>query len=149
MPDGITDPATGLFNEAFFRAVLTKRVAAARRKLRPLALVLFEVDDGQPELVATGVLETVRDADIACRLSDGRYSLILEDTAEKGAVWTVERIRRRLVQEVPLPAMRAGVACYPAHAFDRDGLLDQAHRALVSAREWDQHRTEVAVPPDD
>ena len=40
--------------------------------------------------------------------------------------------------------MWAGVACYPAHAFDKDEILNQAKTALSQAREWRQDRIEVA-----
>ena len=41
--------------------------------------------------------------------------------------------------------MWAGVACYPAHAFSTDELLEQARLALASAKEWNQDRIEVAI----
>src|SRR5438105_6950537 len=91
----LTDDATGLFNEQFFRVSLDTRVSAARRHLRPVAVVLVQVSEGvregapepaAPDLVAEGVRSTLRDADTACRLDDGRFALILEDTPENGAV---------------------------------------------------------------
>ena len=39
----------------------------------------------------------------------------------------------------------AGIACYPAHAFSTDELLDASRLALTSAREWKQDRIEVAT----
>ncbi|MCZ7627987.1 MAG: GGDEF domain-containing protein [Microthrixaceae bacterium] len=71
-----------------------------------------------PRVVADAISETVRDSDIACRLGDGTFGVILEDTPENGAVWTVERIRRNLVSSSGHHTLWAGVACYPAHAFD-------------------------------
>ena len=85
------------------------------------------------------------DADTACRLTDGTYAIILEDTPENGAVWTVERVRRNLVSRFGSHTMWAGVACDPAHAFSTDELLEQARLALTSAREWKQDRIEVAI----
>jgi hypothetical protein len=41
----------------------------------------------------------------------------------------------------------AGVACYPAHAFDAGEILTQADAALTAAREWRQDRIEVATAP--
>src|SRR3954462_10948911 len=150
----LTDPPTGLFNEQFFRVSLDTRVSAARRHLRPVAVVLMLVAEGvrdgnpspvAPELVAEGVRATLRDADTACRLDDGRFALILEDTPENGAVWTVERLRRALAQEQPGQTLWAGIACYPAHAFDAWELFDRAANALEAAREWHQDRIEVAT----
>ena len=88
---------------------------------------------------------TLRDADTACRLDDGRFALILEDTPENGAVWTVERIRRALAGNEGGHTLWAGIACYPAHAFDAWELFDRAGSALDAAREWQQDRIEVAT----
>lgn len=153
-PDSLTDPVTGLFNEQFFRVTLDARVSAARRHLRPVAVVLLQVARGvregepadvAPVVVANGIRSTLRDADTACRLDDGRFALILEDTPENGAVWTVERVRRALSLEHPGQTLWAGIACYPAHAFDAWELLERAGQALVAAREWHQDRIEVAT----
>ena len=74
--------------------------------------------------VASTLRATLRAADTACRLEgDRRYGLILEDTPEAGAVWTVERFRRALTARATQPhVVSAGVACYPAHAFTADDL---------------------------
>jgi GGDEF domain-containing protein len=150
----LTDQLTGLFNEAFFRVTLDTRVSAARRHLRPVAVVLMQVAQGvregspspvSPMVVADGVRTTLRDADTACRLDDGRFALILEDTPENGAVWTVERVRRALAVEHPGQTLWAGIACYPAHAFDAWELFDRAGQALDAAQEWHQDRIEVAT----
>lgn len=150
----LTDPSTGLFNEEFFRVTLEARISAARRHLRPVAIVLLQVfngvRDGQPEpadpsIVADGIRATLREADTACWLSNGRFAFVLEDTPENGAVWTVERVRRFLAAEHPEQTMWAGVACYPAHAFDADEILERADQALEAAREWRQDRIEVAT----
>lgn len=150
----LADPETNLFSEAYFRVALDARIASARRHLRPVAVALVEVVEGtglpgSPDADATKVTgsirQTLRDADTACRMADGSFALILEDTPENGAVWTVERIRRNLTSRFGQHTMWAGVACYPAHAFSTDELLDQASVALESAREWKQDRIEVAT----
>jgi len=150
--EGMTDSLTDLFNETFFLVTLDKRVAAARRGLRPLAAILLEVveDAGSdtpkpidPVVVADALLLTLRDADTACRLDDGRFAMILEDTPENGAVWTVERVRRRLSEHSTGSTLWAGVSCYPAHAFDSEHIMGQAEAALLGAREWRQDRIEV------
>jgi diguanylate cyclase (GGDEF)-like protein len=150
------DGATGLFNEAYFRVAVETRITAARRQLRPVAVVILEVRDGngddhQPAdalAVATVVRRTLRDADTACRLEDGRVAMVLEDTPEDGAIWAVERLRRALnaTAATGKTQMRwAGIACYPAHAFDAKEALAKAERAFLLAREWKQDRIEVAA----
>ena len=150
----ITDPDTGLYTETYFRAAVEARVAAARRHLRPVAVVLMEVTAGtsqdgrtqaEPRLVSEYLLATLRESDTACRTSKGLYALVLEDTPENGAVWTVERIRRRIAEEESGLTVWAGVACYPAHAFEVRDLVGKASEALEAATEWHQDRIEVAV----
>lgn len=147
------DPVTGLAHPAFFRATLETRVVAARRHLRPVAVAVVEVVTGGPEawapadaaLVARQIRRTLREADLAAAMAPGQVALLLEDTPESGAVWTVERLRRAVVEVLPGATMFAGVACYPAHAFDAPTLLDRASEALGAAREWNRDRIEVAV----
>jgi diguanylate cyclase (GGDEF)-like protein len=152
------DPVTGVYNERFFMATLDKRVSAARRGLRPLAVGIIDVvhrdevnghRQGDPNVIAACLLHTLRDADTTCRLDDGRFGIVLEDTPENGAVWTIERARRRVVDSLVDVTMWAGLACYPAHAFAAEDLLAQAQRALTAAHEWKQDRIEVAGLPED
>ncbi len=150
----LTDSLTGLFSESYFDVALEARIAAARRRLRPVALVLLEVVRGlataepgeaDADLVTSALRRTLREADTACRLDDGRYALVLEDTPENGAIWTVERVRTHLAESGTIHTVWAGIACYPAHAFDRDEILRQAEDALRLAKEWRQDRIEVAT----
>lgn len=155
--DALVDQETGLFSEDFYRVALDSRIAAARRHLRPVALVLLEVVKGLPAndpttvdagLVAETIKTTLREADTACRLRNGFFALLLEDTPENGAIWTVERIRRQLLEIQEGMTVWAGVACYPAHAFSPDKLQEAAELALTLAREWRQDRIEVAAATD-
>jgi len=152
----LTDPLTGLYGEEYFTATVDSRVASARRHLRPVSVVLIEAVTGvgqatlapaDPVAIANSLIETVREADTACRLVDGRFALILEDTPENGAIWTVERFRRQVVNEVDGITVWAGVACYPAHAFDADNVVRLSEEALISARDWGRDRIEVADSP--
>ncbi len=150
----IIDENTGLYTEAYFRAAIKARVVAARRHLRPVSIILMEVTQGTEgerspaniEFVAGCILETLRESDTASTTSKGLYALVLEDTPENGAVWTVERIRRRLAEDDDGLTLWAGVACYPAHAFETRDLVGKASEALKVATEWHQDRIEVALP---
>ncbi len=150
----LTDPETGLFSQEYFDVAIDARIAAARRHLRPVGVVMLEVVEGlrtgsvtpaAPARIAEAIQATLREADTACRRSDGRFALLLEDTPENGAIWTVERIRRHLAERDGSLTLWAGVACYPAHGFSSDVLLGLAGSALDAAREWRQDRIEVAV----
>lgn len=161
MTSPITDP-TGLFSEDYFKIAVETRVSAARRHLRPVAIVLFDVMKGvrsgsptrvAPEPVVQAIRTTLREADTACRLADGRFGFVLEDTPEDGAIWTVERLRRALTdsnenERDGVQTRWAGIACYPAHAFSASETLAKAQAAFEAAKDWPQDRIEVATASD-
>ena len=151
----LLDPGTGLFAQPFFLAALSWRVTACRRVLRPLSVALVEVVDGlpggpvvasDPKMVTAMIRATLRTSDVCARLADGAYGLMMEDTPEDGAVWTVERLRRSLATRPGGRVLRSGVACYPGQALTPTDLVRAAEAAFAAAREWPQDRIEVAPP---
>ena len=90
-----------------------------------------------------------READTLARSTDGLYLILLEDTPENGAVWTLERLRRGISEQLPGHTLWVGLSCYPAHGFDAAQLTSQARDALDSAREWQQDRIEVTASDPD
>lgn len=157
-PDVITDAETGLFSQVFFDASLVKRISAARRGLRPLSVAIADVvlDVGTDAVapapskpVADTMLAVFREADTLARSGDGLYLILLEDTPENGAIWTLERLRRKIAEDLPGHTLWVGLSCYPAFGFDADQLVIQARGALTSAREWHQDRIEVTTAAPD
>jgi diguanylate cyclase (GGDEF)-like protein len=137
----VVDLDTGLPDNDFFELLVDGRVATARRRLWPLALVLVEIDSLAAVAVFTVLLrQTIREADVACRIGPTTFAVILEDTAEAGGVWTAERIQIAVAKEREANAngprlnVAAGVASYPGHALQTDQLLAAARSALERAR---------------
>lgn len=146
MPDALRDADSGLLNEAYLRAALPNRVATARRALRPLSLGLISIDAEVATQLTYALLDTLRESDTACRMADGTFAVLLEDTPDTGAAWTIERVRRLLTdQGIDIP-LWAGVASYPAHALEADDLMRLAVVALHDAQLWESSRIEIAVP---
>lgn len=152
----LLDEATGLLDGRYFEPALQSRVAAARRLLRPVTVVLLQLDrdrrvgaderDASTGAFAVVLRQTLREADTACRIDDARFGLILEDTPEGGGVWAAERIRAGFARGGgPVQLLSAGVAAYPSHALDADELLERAERALTRARASGRGQVEVAV----
>jgi len=154
--DHAFDAATGLYDERYFAVLVQQQVAAARRSLRPLSVVIFEVDDlDAPEVASSEqglavvgdvVRRTLRESDSACRLGTAMVGAILEDTPEAGAVWAAERVRGTLLGSPIGDALTvsAGVASYPTHALGAAELVAQAGRALEEARCRGRDCVEVA-----
>ncbi|HET9727875.1 MAG TPA: GGDEF domain-containing protein [Acidimicrobiia bacterium] len=150
------DAATGLYDEKYFAVLVQQQVAAARRSLRPISVIIFEIDamgesDSATRLQALGVVgdvvrRTLRESDAACRLGEVMVGAILEDTPEAGAVWAAERVRGTLLSSPVGDALTlsAGVACYPTHALGAAELVHQASRALDEARSRGRDRVELA-----
>src|SRR5207245_6813247 len=89
---GAFDRVSGLLSERFLAVTLQQRVAAARRRIEPLTLTIFEIDgldQSTPDevdraMAALGetVLSSLRECDIACRLGSALVVSILEATSE-------------------------------------------------------------------
>jgi diguanylate cyclase (GGDEF)-like protein len=137
----VIDPETGLPDARFFELALEGRIAVARRRLWPLAVVLVELDQGpaQPRaeaLASFAVLarRTLREADVTCRLGSGTFGLLLEDTNESGGVWAAERLQAALARDrADGRRLAAGVASYPTHGLEAEQVLNQARGALARA----------------
>ena len=151
------DTVSGLLGEQHYKVLVQKRVAAARRALQPISLVMFQIDglddatteqcDEAIARLGEVITATLRESDAACRIGASMASAILEDTAEAGAVWAAERIRGTLHQTElgDVLTISAGVACYPTHALSALELMDRAQRALDHARSQGRDRLEVAT----
>ncbi len=138
--DDLVDPETGLLDSRYFTAALEQRVAAARRKLQPLAVMLVDVDTEHGSVLtfaeqAAVIRDTLREADSICRIGVNRLGLILEEATEFGAVFAIERIRMSVNGAGgDEEHLWAGVAGYPSHALDAPQLLERAATALERAR---------------
>lgn len=153
----ITDSITGLPDDRFFHLAVDRKVALARRTLKPLSVALFEIDDFASfapylrdhamRVLSRVVRNTLRDSDTVCQLRPGVLAAVLDDTAETGAVWAADRIRRSLLDTPArdVVTMSAGLACYPSHAMEADDLLAESTRALSTARALGPGRIEVAA----
>lgn len=139
--DDLVDEETGLLDGRYFRVALEQRVAAARRKLQPVAVMLIEIDVDHPSELSflqqvDVVCETLREADTTCRIGNRRLGLILEESTEFGGVFAIERVRMAINRAGgDEEHLWAGVAGYPTHALDAPQLLERAELALERARD--------------
>jgi diguanylate cyclase (GGDEF)-like protein len=143
--ESVIDSVTELPDGRFFEVAVEGRVAAARRHLWPVSIVLlqlgFDRDNNSEEVrnkslvsFANMMRQTLREADIACRIDENTFGLILEDTSEEGGVWTAERLQIALSHEVTnIRRLVAGVAAYPTHGLFSKDVLGRARAALSRA----------------
>ena len=91
-----------------------------------------------------------RDFDVVARYGGEEFAVILPMTDPDSATRTAERLRRT-VQEV-MAATRitvsVGVACFPHHAHDADGLVRAADLALYESKFCGRNRVSTSAVPD-
>ena len=143
--ESLIDEETGLPDGRFLELAMEGRIAAGRRHLWPVTIVLLEVElraecsDPQERaqaLVDFAILlrRALRESDVVCRTSETNFALVLEDTAEEGGVWAAERVQIAMGQEGGgARRLAAGVASYPIHGLDADHVLARAQAALTRA----------------
>lgn len=156
----VTDDVTGAYNDRYLRRRLDECVNDAHAAR--LGLVVVEVTDyvrarhvqGRASAdrmlsdVATMMLAFAPSGAEVFRLDEGRLAALLPETgsttARDYAAAVVVRTAARASMNAPVSlALFAGVANYPEHAADPDGLLACAITALEAARR--KERGNVAV----
>jgi diguanylate cyclase (GGDEF)-like protein len=137
------DPLTGLRNRTRFFEDLRREMAESRRHGTPLSLLVLDVDDlhqvntdqgydaGDRLLlsVAELLLTRLRVSDIAARIGDDDFAVILPQTPLEGARTLANRIVETLGD-----CMLVGAATLDAEVTSGGDLLQRADRDLAAAR---------------
>ncbi|MGA7629903.1 MAG: sensor domain-containing diguanylate cyclase [Terriglobales bacterium] len=169
----IRDPLTGLYNRRYMQEFLERELHSARRKRRPLSVIMLDLDHfkryndnfghsaGDQALAAVGemLLRTVRAEDIACRYGGEEFTLILPECPLSEATVRAEEIRKGIKEyhfqqvqpERPdRPAAKLscsiGVAAFDETTDRVDLLLKFADDALYQAKRAGRDRVVVARP---
>lgn len=152
----ITDPLTGLYNYRFTQDFLRKRLSESRRRKRPLAIVMADVDNLQAinerfgHEVGDRVLRefgqrlagSVRLSDVVARYGGDEFLVLLPETQLSDAVMLAERMAQSIAQyewglgdgEVSVTAS-LGCASFPEAGSQMQMLLKAADAALYRAKQ--------------
>jgi diguanylate cyclase (GGDEF)-like protein len=162
----VRDPLTGLYNRRYMEEFLDRELHAARRKNRPLAMMMLDLDHfkiyndtfghsaGDRALAAFGetLLRCVRTEDIACRYGGEEFLLILPECTVKQATMRAEEISKRLrdsrstsdgLAANPL-SVSIGIAGFDETTDRMDLLLKFADDALYQAKRAGRDRVIAA-----
>jgi diguanylate cyclase (GGDEF)-like protein len=137
------DPLTGLRNRTRFFEDLRREMAESRRHGTPLSLLVLDVDslrtvndeqgyDAGDRLLLSAaemLLTRLRISDIAARIGDDDFAVILPQTPLSGA----RTLARRIVETLG-DRMSAGVATLDADVTSGGDLLQRADRDLAASR---------------
>ncbi len=162
----LRDPLTGLFNRRFFDAGLAQEIMRSRRSGKPASLLILDIDHfknyndeygheaGDAVLRAIGqLLQThVRGSDVACRFGGEEFVILMPDAALDSAKQRGNQILEAIRGlEVPhqgqlLPPVTAslGLAEFPSHARDAEGILEAADHALYVAKRAGRDRMVIS-----
>lgn len=161
------DSLTGLGNQRGFWETLHSEIAHAERSLRPLSIVLSDLDhfkkvndqfghrEGDDLLARVGVAiaRTARTSDKCFRYGGEEFVVVLRDVDLTGAEVAAERFRDA-VNKINSPAGSISMSCGVAQhdgEMDADRLLRAADEALLRAKRGGRDRVERAlkVPGED
>jgi two-component system cell cycle response regulator len=156
-----TDGLTGCYNKRYFNEQLKAKLQAANRFGRKLSLIITDIDHfkGVNDTYghATGdiviqelgaILQRLkRETDVVARFGGEEFCILCEETDTEGALLLAERVRRQLEEttfETEHGKLKVtcslGVATFPAHAADSDGLFRISDRALYTAKHAGRNR---------
>ncbi len=157
------DSLTGLGNQRGFWETLHSEIAHAERSLRPLSIVLSDLDhfkqvndrfghrEGDDLLARVGVAiaRTARTSDKCFRYGGEEFVVVLRDVDLSGAAVAAERFRDA-VSKINSPSgtitMSCGVSQYSGD-MDADQLLRSADDALLRAKRTGRNRVERSEIP--
>ena len=164
----VRDPLTGLYNRRYMQEFLDRELHIARRKRRPLAVMMLDLDHfkryndnfghsaGDKALAAIGEIFThcVRAAAVACRYGGEEFILILPECSLRQATVRAEEIRSRLKdyysqhneQATDPLTVSIGVAAFDETTDRVDLLLNFADEALYKAKRAGRDRVVAARP---
>jgi len=161
------DPLTRLRNRRAFDAALDGEAARFRRYVRPLSVLLVDLDhfkqindthgheagDAVLQLVARTLEHELRDNDLPARFGGEEFVVLLPETDRSHAQDAAERLRRAIEaldfswQGRPIPIRASiGVASCPECADSPHDLIRAADEALYEAKENGRNQVRVAPP---
>lgn len=150
------DDVTEVYNARYLLQHTEHEIRRAARSGKELSVLFLDLDrfkrvnDQYGHLVGSNVLrrlstvllDCVRQVDTLARYGGDEFTILLVDTPLRGAVAVAERIRRTVAETLfegtggaPIRlTISIGVATYPIHSLDREGLLDTADKTMYRAK---------------
>ena len=162
------DWLTDLYNRRHFETLARGELARSQRYLRPLSVLIIDVDhfkavndrfghatgDRVLKAVATACQIGRRDADVVARIGGDEFAVILPETTDAAAAQFAERLRQQVSKSLisvngeSLPiTISIGIAGASAATSGIEALLGDADQALYQAKTAGRNRVVVRRPP--
>lgn len=158
-----TDSLTNLYNHRYFQERLGAELSRSERYGRSLSMIMLDIDhfktlndtQGHPvgdealKELANLLVSQVRDIDVVARYGGEEFALILPETQAPQAMVVAERARRAVARhrfagkdgDTVRLTISLGVAEYPVHSREREGLIMAADLAMYEAKSMGSNRS--------
>ncbi len=158
MERAITDGLTQVYNHRYFQESLERDIRRAKRYKHPVSMIMCDIDffknyndlfghpagDKALKKVADILKTETRETDMIARYGGEEFAVILPETSKHDAMRVARKINTAVeaadvIGEETLPnskfTISCGVATFPDDSSSKQGLIDQADRALYKAKE--------------
>lgn len=155
------DELTGVYNRRHFETLARAELARFQRYLRPLSVLVFDVDhfksindryghaagDKVLRLIAEACRSTKRPSDILARIGGEEFAVLLPETNLETACTLAERLRQEVIECAPRInnerldlSVSIGVAEAKPNMLRIEALLQPADEALYEAKRTGRNR---------
>ncbi len=150
------DDVTEVYNARYLIKATEREIQRAERYGKDLCVLFLDLDrfklvnDRFGHLIGSRtlrrlsevLLQCIRQVDTLARFGGDEFTILLVDTDLEAGLVIAERIRRTVAETLfegvhgePIRlSISIGVAAYPQHGCDRDGLLDLSDKAMYRAK---------------
>jgi len=150
------DELTGLPNRRLFEGKIQQTIREAKRHHQKFAVLLMDIDkfkwvndtlghsvgDELLKLFGKRVSKCLRSGDIFARIGGDEFTILLQDISDEDeAKKCAKRILASLQQQWKIgentfnTTSSIGIACYPIHGENLEGIMKNADEALYKAKE--------------
>lgn len=169
--DYFIDTLTGLYSHTFFQEALSREIERTKASHLPLSLALLNLDyfssfnaeqgyfagDDLLAGIADFIRKEGRESDLACRIREDEFALVLPKTTPQEALLFTNSIRLKanqmILQSFPSSnhhsvTLSAGISCAPQDSHTASDLLSKARQALSRAKLQGKNQALLYTPPD-
>lgn len=156
MEEELRDPMTGLHTAHDFNHFTIREIARSMRNRTEFVLAVLDVDDYQQLAMSRGyhnaseavrrcgsiIQQNIRKSDMATRIHQQKFLLLLPETDKRGAFIHLERIRTLCEMEMKefQVTVSGGMGSYPEDGETLETLKEAAHLALSTAKRLGKNR---------